>query len=127
MPRNPNYSHQEISVTNSIGQVLKPGDKVVAIGIGFRTNIHKGIFRAAQVDKNNQVTGYMVEVAQERSRREYVENGRYEEYEYKRIPANNSYGYSYEHIPTGRFYNIVYYTVSQRRLFPCMRVYKLAD
>lgn len=121
---------KEENFTNSIGQELKPGDKVVAVttGYGHSVSVFTGIFGGVYRDRHSgQITGTRVnEIPYNTNTKVYNENGKHEEMEYVKTPVTrkDSWGREYTYnewtpTPTGRMFDWVpntHYRVSKLQL-----------
>ena len=114
------------SFTNSIGQVIRPGDEVVAIatGYGHSVSVFKGIFEGVYKANENSwsekgtIVGSRVgSIPYVRHEYEYTEDGAHDEraYDYKR----NKY------VATGRRYNLVPTTKYRKSTLQRNRVFKI--
>lgn len=97
------------SFTNSIGQTINPGDRVVAVTTGYshRVNVYEGQFGGVFYDSKNRIVGTRVtNIPVKWNERVFTENGEHEEYKYEyKYDANGRYQ-GYEKVKTGRRYNL---------------------
>lgn len=108
--------------TNSLGQVINPGDKVVAVttGYGHRISIITGVFEGVRRKKDGkkQIVGTRIgSVPVTWHERVYDENGEYEETKY-------DWGL-YKRIPTGKRYNFVPHVKHRKSSLVLNRVFKI--
>ena len=108
--------------TNSIGQVINPGDKVVAVttGYGHSVSVFTGIFEGVrrQKDGKRQIVGSRVgSVPVKWNERVYAEDGEHEETKYD--------WQTYKPIPTGRRYNLVQKVTYRKSALILNRVFKI--
>jgi hypothetical protein len=112
------------SFTNSIGQILNPGDKVVAVttGYGHRVNVFEGVFegvyRGPEREGKHPITGTRVgQVPVNWNERVYSETGEHVEtyFDWK----------LYKSVPTGRRYNLVPNTKYRKSFLQRNRVFKI--
>lgn len=115
--------------TNSIGQTLQPGDKVVAVttGYGHNVSVFEGIFEGVyRSPRNDKVVGTRVgNVPVKYNERVFVENGEHEEekFQYKYDSQGRYAGY--EWVKTGRRYNFVPVTKYRKSSLQRNRVFKI--
>lgn len=108
--------------TNSIGQVINPGDKVVAVTTGYshRVSVFTGIFEGVrrQKDGKKEIVGSRIgSIPVKWNERVYAEDGQHEEMKYdwaQRKP-----------VPTGRRYNLVPKVTYRKSSLQLNRVFKI--
>jgi hypothetical protein len=113
----------EESFTNSIGQTLKPGDKVICVstGYGHRVDVFPGVFEGTYRSPKNNITGTRVgQVPVEYRERVFSENGSEEETKYV---GYVDYHYKYE--KTGRRYDWVLRLKHRTSSLRLNRVFKI--
>ena len=108
--------------TNSIGQVINPGDKVVAVatGYGHRVSVFTGIFEGVrrQKDGKKQIVGSRIgSVPVKWNERVYTEDGEHEEFMYD--------WKTYKSVPTGKRYNLVPKVTYRKSSLQLNRVFKI--
>lgn len=113
--------------TNFIGQVINPGDKVVAVttGYGHRVSVFTGIFEGVRREKDGkkQIVGSQIgSVPVECNERVYAEDGEHEETVYKGYDRN-TYESIYE--KTGKRYNLVEKVTYRKSSLQLNRVFKI--
>lgn len=117
------------SFTNSIGQTLQPGDKVVAVttGYGHSVSVFEGVFEGVYRNpSNDNVVGTRVgQVPVTWNERVFAEDGEDEEtkFQYK-YDANGRYA-GFEYVPTGKRYNLVTYVRYRKSSLRRNRVFKI--
>jgi len=96
--------------TNMIGQVLKPGDKVVAVttGYGHSVDVFTGIFRGVFRDWRGKIAGTKVsDIPYNSTVIEFCSDGEFEETKWVE-GEKDRWGYlSGKSVPTGRRYNLI--------------------
>lgn len=99
------------SFTNSIGQTLQPGDKVVAVttGYGHSVSVFEGIFEGVyRSPQNDKVVGTRVgTIPVKWNERVFTEDGEHEEEKFQYKYDQNGRYAGYEYVKTGRRYNLV--------------------
>lgn len=115
----------EESYTNSIGQTLNPGDKVVAVttGYGHSVSVFEGVFEGVYRSDKHQLAGTRVgQIPVERDVIVYDENGEHEE---KKFAGYDKTTRNYKYVPTGKRYNLVPKTVYRKSSLQRNRVFKI--
>lgn len=107
---------------NSIGQVINPGDKVVAVTTGYshRVRVFTGIFEGVRRQKNGskQIVGSRVgSIPVKWNERVYAEDGQHEEMKYDWAQRKS--------IPTGKRYNLVPKVTYRKSSLQLNRVFKI--
>ena len=112
------------SFENSIGQILSPGDKVVAVATGYKHNVSTftGTFDGVYKNGRGEITGTrVVNVPVTWNERQFADDGEHAE---TRYVYNRETG-RYDHIPTGRRFNWLKHTKFRTSTLQRNRVYKI--
>lgn len=114
------------SFTNSIGQTLQPGDKVVAVstGYGHRVSVFEGVFEGVYRNPHNDIiVGTRVgQIPVNYHERVYCDDGEHEETVYKGYDRV-TWKFIYE--KTGRRYNLVPNVKYRKSALQRNRVFKI--
>jgi hypothetical protein len=117
------------SFTNSIGQNLNPGDKVVAVTTGYGHNVSvfegvfEGVYRGPKRKGKQPITGTRVgEIPVNYEELVYAEDGEHEE---TKFVGYNPVTRSYKYEPTGKRYNLVPNVKYRKSSLQLNRVFKI--
>jgi len=116
--------------TNSIGQTLNPGDKVVAVttGYGHRVSVFEGVFEGVYRGNDynkGKITGTRVgQVPVTYNERVFSDTGAHEETDFIRKLVNGRFA-GYETFKTGRRYDLIPNTKYRKSSLQRNRVFKI--